>query len=60
MLLHKFGYLSTSSWLPSYHPYQASVVRCTPRVRPLHGGQWHDLHTATLAVRAGFKPQPEP
>ena len=35
---------------------ETSIVRCTPRVRPLHGGQWHDLHTATLAVRAGFKP----
>lgn len=32
-----------------------SIVRCTPRVRPLDGGQWHDLYRATLAVRATFK-----
>ena len=37
---------------------EASIVRCTPRVRPLHGGQWHDLHTATLAVEAAFESEP--
>ena len=39
---------------------EASIVRCTPRVRPLHGGQWHGLHTATLAVEAAFESEPLP
>ena len=30
---------------------ETSIERCTPRVRPLQGGQWHDLHSATLAVK---------
>jgi len=35
---------------------ETSIMRCMPRVRPLHDGQWHDLQPGTLAVKAGLKP----